>query len=474
MDIQQFLLILRARLWLILTVLVVTVGTTASISVWLPKNYTATASLVVDLKGADPVGGMMLPNQMLPGYLATQIDIITSKKVALKVVKNLRLAENATARRQFEDEAEGKGSIERWLAELLLRKLDVKPARESSVINIDYEASDPRFAAVVANAFAQAYIETNLELRVEPARQTAAWFDGQMKTLRDNLENAQNRLSKYQRDTGIIAADERIDVESARLADLSSQLVATQGQTYESQNRERKARELIAKGASADELVEVLNQPVVIGLKADISRLEAKVQDISSQLGVNHPQYQQAQAQVTELKRKLESEIANVTKGLGNTNTINQRREAEIKAALDAQKAKVLQIKQQRDEMTVLMREVEGAQKGFEVAMARYTQTSLESQTNQTNIAVLNPADEPTKHSSPQILLNILLALALGSMLGVGTAFALETADRRIRSVDDLKTMFDLPVLGVASRERGARKRFRFSGVRGQRAPAAA
>lgn len=453
MDIRQFLIILRARRKLIGITLAVTVGLALLLSLVLPKTYTATASVIVDVK-TDPIAGMVLPVQMMTSYMTTQIDVITSQRVALRVVDLLKLAENPSAKEQFMTATGGRGSIRHWLAELLLKKVTVKPSRESNVVDIEFRAGDPDFAAVVANTFAQAYIDTNLDLRVEPARQAAAWFDGQMKTLRDNMETAQAKLSKYQRDTGIVATDERLDVETARLNELSTQLVVAQAATYESQNRERKAKELLTSGASADELVEVLNQPGIIGLKAEIGRAEAKLQEMESQLGRNHPQMVQGQAQLAEMRKKLAGEIGNITKSLGNTNTINQRRENEIKAALEAQRRKVLQVKQQRDEVSVQLREVDAAQKAFDLSMSRFTQSKLESQTNQTNIILLNPAMAPLGASFPKLFLNIALALVLGTMLGVGLAFGLEFADRRVRSADDLKAMFDLPLLGVLAKER--------------------
>lgn len=461
MDLRQILTILRARLVLIVTVLLMTVSATIIVSVLTPNTYTGKASLVIDVKGNDPVvGGVVVPVQLTSGYLATQIDIMGSQRVALKVVKSLRLAENPVEKQQFEEATKGKGSIDYWLADRLLRKVTVKPARESSVVTIEYRAADPQLAAAVTNALAQGYIDTNLELRVEPARRTAAWFNEQTEALRDALHDARARLSKYQRDTGIVGADERLDVETARLSDLSTQLVRAQKQTYDSHNRERKAKELLDKGASAEELVEVLNQPMIVGLKSDISRAEANVQELESQQGKNHPQFRQAQAKLGEMRRKLTTEIGNITRSLGNTNTINQRGEAEIKGALEAQRQKVLDMKQKRDEMAVLMREVKSAQKGFDAVSSRFTQTFLESQINQTTIAILNPAVEPREPSSPNLLLNIALSIVLGSILGTGIVFVLELVDRRIRSADDLKSMFDLPVLGVLHKERNLKKRF--------------
>lgn len=448
MNFQQFLLILRARYRILLYTLLATVSTTLVVSLLLPKQYAATATVLVDVKSPDPVGGVVLPAQMLPGYMATQIDIINSQKVTLKVVRMLRMAENPTAIEQWQEATEGQGSIEVWLAEALQKKLDVKPARESNVVQINYTAADPKFAAVVANAFAQAYIDTNLELKVEPARQYAAWFDERTRQLRDAYEQAQAKLSAYQREHGIVAADERLDVENARLAELSTQLVAIQGLKSDTQSRQAQAR------GSTDTMPEVLQNGLIQGLKADLARAEAKLQETGGQLGRNHPQVQRLEDEARALRGKVEAETARVLGGISASNRVNARREAEVASTLAAQKDRVLEIKKQRDELAVLQREVEGAQRAYDLVTQRLVQSNLESQSTQTNIALLNPAVEPLKHSSPKLLLNLLLSLFLGGMLGVGAAFLLELADQRIRGRDDLALTLGLPVLGVIEKPR--------------------
>jgi len=143
-------------------------------------------------------------------------------------------------------------SIRHYYADLLLKFLEVKPSRESSVISIGYSAADPRFAATVANEFVQAYIDTNLELRVEPARQSASWFDEQTAQLRKNLDGAQGRLSEYQRSKGIVSADERLDVETAKLQELSSQVTQLAALAVESNKRQAIARDALARGSAVN------------------------------------------------------------------------------------------------------------------------------------------------------------------------------------------------------------------------------
>jgi capsular polysaccharide biosynthesis protein len=107
-----------------------------------------------------------------------------------------------------------------------------------------------------------------------------------------------------------------------------------------------------------------------------------------------------------------------------------------------------MQIKQQRDEATVLQRDVEGAQRAYDAVSSRLTQSSLESQTKQTNTALLNAASEPTRHSSPNIALNSLLAVFVGAMFAVAFALLRELQDRRLRSVQDGVQVLGIPVIG--------------------------
>jgi len=456
MNPQQFLLILRARYKLVFFVLLGTVMATFVVTLLLPKQYTATASVVVDVKSPDPIIGVMLPGMAAPGYMATQIDIIQSDRVAQKVVKLLKLDASPAVRQQWMEATGGKGRLEIWLADLLQKKLEVKPSRESNVISVSYKAVDPGFAAAVANAFTQAYIETNIELKVAPARQYAQWFGEQGKSLRDNLEKAQAKLSAYQQEHGIVAIDERLDNETAKLNELSTQLTVVQGQTSDAQSKQR-------SGSASDTLPEVVQDPTIGALKVDIARQEAKLQELAGNLGKNHPQYQRAESEIATLKQKLEVETRHITSGFSTSRNVGKEKESELRTAIEAQKKKLLELKHARDEVAVLMRDVDAAQKAYEAVSQRFNQTSLESQSTQSNVAVLTPAAEPTEPSSPKLVLNMMFSVFVGTLLSIGMALMLEMLDRRIRSADDLAETLRLPVLGVIQKQqRGAPKRLAY------------
>jgi chain length determinant protein EpsF len=443
---QLFLLILRARYMVALFTFVVTVLTTAVVSMMLPKQYTATTAVVIDVKSPDPVAGMVLPGLIAPSYMATQFDIINSDRVAQRVVKLLRMEQSPAIREQWMQATQGRGKLSIWLAELLRSKLEVKPSKESNVISIGFSGTEPAFVATVANAFAQAYVDVNIELKVEPARQYAAWFEDQTKTLRDKLEKAQEALTAYQQKNGVLAVDDnRVDYEKEKLNSLSQTLTMAQAQTSESSSKRTSAND-------SSTLSDVMQSPVVVSLKSDINRLEAKLQDSNVNLGKNHPQTLRAESELAALKEKLAAETRQISTSINTSLQVGRQKEKELRQALEEQKARVLALSQQRDEITVLRREVESAQRAFDAVSVKSTQTRLESQSLQTNIAILTPAEEPTVASKPRKTVNVLVSMVVGAMLGLGFAFLLELANRRVRSAEDLALATGLPVLAAIAR----------------------
>ncbi len=436
MEIKRFLLILRARYKIALLVLFSAVTAALAASFLLPKQYTATASVVVDLKSPDPIAAMIVPSTM-----ATQVDVINSDRVAQKVVKILRLDQSAQAKKQWVEDTQGQGNLVLWLANQLLKKLTVQPSRDSNIVNISYKSADPVFAAAVANAFTQAYIEANIELKVEPSRQYARWFQDQGKALRDNVEKAQAKLSEYQQKHGIVASEERVDSETAKLNDLTAQLTVVQGQTADTKSKQRSGNAL---------LPEVAQNALIQNLKAEIAKKQAHLEELAVNLGKNHPQYRQAESEIASLQQKLEEETQRITRGFAASTSVSKEKEAELTSALQAQKHKLLELKNERDQLAVLQRDVDAAKNAYDTVTTRYNQTSLASQATETNVSVLVPAAEPIEPSFPKPLnIMILISVLLGTLLGIGAAYLIETFDRRIRSADDLAEMLQLPVLGV-------------------------
>ncbi|HET7548708.1 MAG TPA: chain length determinant protein EpsF [Usitatibacter sp.] len=443
MNVQQFLLALRGRLWVFLSLFVGTVAAAIVVTLLMPRTYTAAVAMLVDDHDAQSLTTSNQPARAEVGYMQTQVDVIQSERVARKVVEDLKLADSPGAREAFAKSG-GHGSIEDWLASALLTSLRVDTSR-SSVIQIMYSASDPKFAAKIANAFAQAYMEVTLRLRVDPTKKAAAWFDEQLKGLRKDFETAQERLARFQREHGIIANDERVDVENARLAELSTQALQAQNMTYDASSKLRQARAV----TSAESLPEVQANPLIQTLKGQLLTAEAKLQELSTRLGPNHPQYRQQKSEIDALRARLNAEMRKVVSSVESAARQNQMHAADLQEALAKQRAKVIALRDARDQSLVLMRDVDTAQKAYEAALQRYLVNKVESGAQSTNVTILNPAAEPTRPAKPKVPLNIALGVIVGLVLGLGAVFLLELMDRRVRSETDLEGTLEAPLLGA-------------------------
>ena len=445
MTLHQFFLLLKARWRVALFVPLVAILAALAVSLMLPKKYTAQTAVLVDVRSPDPVAGVAVSGIVAPSYMATQVDIIAGDRVAQRVVKALRMDESPVAKEQWISATQGRGTMDAWLVESLQKNLDVRPSRESNVINITFNGNTAESAAEIANAFAQAYLDVNLALKTEPARLYAVWFEEQTKASRVKLEDAQARLSNFQQKAGIVSSDERTDYETAKLGELSSQLTAVQGETTDSQSK---------RSGRGDTVAEVMQSPLINGLKTDVARLESKVQEMSVNLGVNHPMRQRAESELASLKSRLASETARISASIETTYRVGKDRERELQGAVGAQKTRVLALNKQRDELNVYRRDVEAAQRAYENVSQSASQTRLQSLTNQTNAVRLNTAVAPLAPSSPRLLVNLLIAAFGGTLLGVALALLLELSNRRVRSAEDLVQMLDLPVLGSISSSR--------------------
>lgn len=462
MSISQLLGILWARRRLILSIFFGTLLTVMGISAFLPREYVANVAVMIDSKSTDLVTGVALPPQLMAAYMATQVDIISSHNVALKVVDKLKLADSAAVQKKFNSATGGSGSIRDWAADLLLTGLDVEPSRESSVVTIKFAGSDPNYAATVANAFADSFIVTSLELRNDPARRQSSWFDGQIQSLRKNLEESQQHLTQFQRENNLVSIDPgRLDVENARLAEIANQLVAAQSSKLDSTSRLSQLQQMKGQDRLM-QMPDILGNPLLQSMKGDLVRAEGKLAEVAERYDRNHPLYVGAAAEVNTLRSKLSAEIATARGSIEQTSKLADRRESELQNALDEQRQNILELQKQRDQQVVLSHEVENAQRTYDAALQRSSQVRMESELTQSSVAVLNPALPPLKPSKPHYLLNFILATIAGLLFGVASALLKELADRRVRGREDIEAGLNMPVLGelpAISAKSGNRRR---------------
>lgn len=440
MTFKQFLLILRARLIVIVPVFVVTVLLVVIFTLIQPEKYEAKSSIVVDQKSKDVISGMMLGGLTSGSYLNTQVEIIKSKRTAIKVVQLLKLNENPQTIENWVTATEGEGDIMDWLSSSLQRDLVVKATRSTNVINLIYTSPNPNTATVMVNAFAQAYLDVSVELGVEPARKYSEFFKKQALEARQELMSAQQVLSDYLQENSITSLDSRVSFEMKKLNDISAQLTSIQGVLTESQSKRTSER--------SNTISEVIKSPLINELKIQASRLKVKLSESRSSLGLKHPQTKSLRTELITVQQQIKAETKKVMSSIETTYEVNRQREEYFKAALAAQKEKVLLLNKHRDQINLLQGEVLLAQRNFDAVSNRATQTSMEGQANQTNVSVLTEAFVPTKPTKANLVVRLFIAVFLGALLGIAMGLITELFRRKIRCDDDLNNL-DVPMLGT-------------------------
>jgi polysaccharide biosynthesis transport protein len=451
MDLTQFLLALRARRKAFFIAFAATIVTAIAVALIVPKKYVATATLLVDARDEQTMSPARMSPRERAGYVQTQIDLLTSQRVATQVARDLKLAQRPGAREAWEKDTGGAGTIDEWIAASLREKLLVDTS-VSNMLLVNFAWDDPRFAAEVANGFAKAYLEIVLQLRTEPTREAAAWFEEQLKALRTQVTQSQTRLNAYQKQKGILAEDARLDVESTRLAELSTQLLAARNATYDALSRHKQAKEIVASGASPEAIPDVLSNAYLNGLKVDLGRVEARLEQESTVLGPNHPQYLRSAAEAQGLRSKLQTEVKKLLAGLGNAVEQSRRREQDLQAAIEAQNQRLMNLKDFRIEMVAMTRDIEAAQRSYDAVLARHMTNRIEAAAKTTNVMLLSPAIEPLKPIHPKVGLIAGLAVVLGAVLAAALVYVFEMLDRRVRSRHDLESRLAVPSLGRLSK----------------------
>lgn len=281
MTFRYLLLVLRSRIWLIVLVALTTIAAGTYFTLTQPKEYLASTSLLINFNTENPFKEDGLAPQLANSYMATQVDIITSRSVVNRVIDSLGLAAETAEQR------------EEWIS-TLRRKLDVEAARESRLIAIHYQSPDPQFAARVANAFAEAYVAVTQSLLVEPAIRNTRWFDAQIDQMRARLATAHSRMTSYQQAEGIVALDDRLDTQTQRLNELTNQLVLAQGELYDARSRQLGVNHpdyvrAVQREQALQESLEEQKQ-IVLALKKQRDELQV----LAREVGVEEDAYSQA------------------------------------------------------------------------------------------------------------------------------------------------------------------------------------
>jgi uncharacterized protein involved in exopolysaccharide biosynthesis len=285
-------------------------------------------------------------------------------------------------------------------------------------------------------------VQTQLQLRIDPARVYSQWFESQIGDARRRLEGAQARLTSFQQARGLIGAG-RFDIEQAQLSALSQQLTSAQADAAQARAR---AGSNVGRSSSAQQ------SGVTQGLDGQIAGKSAELQQLRQTLGSRHPLVVSAQAELSELNARRGQAVSTAIAAIQTDSAAANARLGTLESLVAAQRERVLRLSGVQDQMSVLQRDVDSARAAYDAVTNRLNEVRLQSEIPMTNVSMLDRATTPTLPSSPNVSMRLLLGLLTGLLLGTGLAFALEWFYPHVRSSGGLEAYTGVPVLADLGR----------------------
>ena len=430
MSVPQFAAILLAY-WKQIVVITVVVASLGAVTIkYLPKTYTATATLIVNSDLKDPLAGRDFPAEMIASYVSTQIELMTSPIVLLPAIDRLKLMED----KDFTSGFSGNGdALREFVQKNLALSLQVQRGTGGQLLYVSASAKSAAQAAEIANAVADVYLEQDRRRLNNPAGERAQRYTEELAELREKATIAQDKVTAFRHENGIG------DMNSASAGTEVQSLDTLHQHLLETQNLRRT---LEAKQVAQRAPVEgTAGSPVLDAQLAQLAQLSATY-------GPQHPKVKELNAQIALTRQSLAN--ANHATAASNDAELARTKELErkYKQAVAEQEAKVLKLRQAQDEGSKLVLELESAKSVYKQALDGFDQIMFQAVATHANVSIVNRAVPPLRASKPNKIKLLLVALVAGLGLGVGIPLGYGLLiDRRLRCRDDVERDFGIAVL---------------------------
>jgi len=451
-HLARWLEVLRRRRWLLVTVAAIVLGWFVVQYVITPKEYRAATVIQIERRSLNPIGNDVLSAESWwdQEFFPTQYRLLQSRGLAERVVKDLRLASDGTFNPGGVAAADDEAALGA-LAGRILGGLEVNPIRNTRLVEIAYRAQSGELAARVANAFADAYIDWNIESRYATVGKASTFLAQQIETLKDEIADRESQLQAYSRRTDIVALDPASNVTLQRLEALNKDYIAAVSDRI---NRESRYQELLK---SPDETVaESQSGGIVAQLRSEQLRLE---RDYATKLNIYKPDWpamQELKAQIDKGRSNLQGvvvETVGKAREAARAEYLTAlRREQALAAELERQKSDAMQLNSAAVEYNNLQLEVSTRRQLLDDLLRKQSETEVASRlqgTRDSNVRIVDRALVPGAAFRPSLRRNLSMGLLLGLALGLAAVVAAEYLDRTLKTPDDVDRVIGVPVLAV-------------------------
>lgn len=426
--------------------------------------YTAKATVQIDREAARVLDSEDLNSgdSQVAGeeFFQTQYGLLKSRSLAERVIDSLGLASSDAFLTQMGAEpptregmtaAEASARRREMVLQQVQANFNVAPVRGSRLVNIEFDSPNPALSARVVNAFAENFIQSNLDRKFESSGYAREFLEERIAQTKAKLEDAERQLVAYAGQQEIINISEGNGTgESARslvgsnLSALNDELATARAARVQAEQKWRQAQ-----AAPLLSQTEVLQNVPVQRLMEERARLDARYQQNSQRYQEGWPEQVQLRAQIDELDRQIRDMAGSVRGAIRGEYEVALNRERVLQAQVNRLKGDVLDLRERSIQYNILLREVDTSRTLYDGLLQRYKEVGVTGGVTTNNISIVDRADAPNKPSKPNLLLNLMISALLGLGLGILAAFILEALDESLATPDDVETKLGTPVLGV-------------------------
>ncbi len=464
-DLRAYWRVLMRRRWVVLGTFAAAVLLTLVLTLRQTHIFAATATIIIeqsapkvlnakDVQDVADIGGNFWSSKE---YYETQYKVITSRAVSQRVIEKLQLAHDLRflGLEGLKDDALQKALARADAVSELQERLSVLPVKDSRVVRILVEDRDPKWAATLANAVAEAYITETLSVRSSMAQGASDWLETQLADLEAKLAKSGDALFKFKQERDIVSTswEDRQSIVSQRIVAINDALTKARVQKAQLSARNEQlaeAVEALKNDPQSPDGTMLLTQNMAIP-ELKVRYLDAKVDcaDQAARYLENHPKAQACAAKVAAAKSSLDKEISGTLEAAKREYEEAVQAERKLQKLLDETKSDSFGLNQFEKEYLELKRSHDNNQRLYEMVLSRLKETGVTGMLQMSNVRILDRAETPELPVRPRAVRNMLLAALLGAVLGVGLAFLLEMLDTSVTTREQIEERLGIPFLGI-------------------------
>ena len=423
-------------------------------------RYTATAQILLEPQKEKATADAIFSDLVLnPNTVESQMQIIRSTVLLRRVAEKENLAADPELGAASSPAAPLRAADSDRIPPQVMAAIQglkgalVVTQDKGFIINVSLTSADPRRAGRLANAIADAYIVDKLDARYEAATRASRWFSDRLAEMRRQVAESEDAVRKYRAEHNLLEGTSKVTLTEQQLGDLNGRLVAARAEMSEKRARVDLLKSITDKGGSVQSLLpELINSPVVAGLRTQITSAAQREADLVARYGNGHPLVVNVRSERRDLERNLANEIKKLSANVENEYELAKARAESLESSLREVTGQV----DYSNSAVVTLRELENTaainQTVFEDFLKRSKITQEQSTFETREARVITPALQPTEPSSPKKIRYMTIVVMIGLLLGVGGAVAKELLNAGFTTPKQIEDYLEMPLLSSVAR----------------------